>query len=105
MEPVNLNRPQYNSLLHGAKSRVDVWSRGTGKSYLVGWDIHTVNRKMPGALISVTGQTYGQLLTRTLPSTFKFLETLGYAKDKNYVVGRRPPISFYSPFRLLKFTL
>ncbi len=104
MEPVNLNRPQYNSLLHGAKSRVDVWSRGTGKSYLVGWDIHTVNRKMPGALISVTGQTYGQLLTRTLPSTFKFLENLGYLKDKNYVVGRRPPLSFHSPLeKIMKF--
>ncbi len=103
-EPVDLNRPQYSTLVHGAKSRVDIWSRGTGKSYLVGWDIHTVNRKMPGALISVTGQTYGQLLTRTLPSTFKFLESLGYQKDKNYVVGRRPPQNFHQPLeKVMKF--
>ncbi len=104
ISPVRLNRPQYSQFLHGAKSKVDVWSRGTGKSYLVGWDIHTVNRKMPGALISVTGQTYGQLLTRTLPSTFKFLESLGYVKDKNYVVGRRPPQSFHNPLeKVMKF--
>ena len=104
MEPVSLNKPQYSSILLGAKSKVDIWSRGTGKSYLVGWDIHTVNRRMPGALISVTGQTYGQLLTRTLPSTFKFLETLGYRKDKNYVVGRRPPATFHLPLeKIMKF--
>jgi hypothetical protein len=96
MEPVTLNKPQFRWILPDAKSHVDIWSRGTGKSYLIGWDIHTVNRKIPGALISVTGQTYGQLLTGTLPSTFKFPETLGYVKDKNYVVGRQPPVSFHT---------
>ena len=104
MPEVNLNIPQLNSLILGARSKVDLWSRGTGKSYLVGWDIHNVNRTMPKALISVTGQTYGQLLTRTLPSTFKFLETLGYRKDKNYVVGRRPPVHFANPLeKIMKF--
>ena len=76
----------------------------SGKSFFVGWDINAVNRRMPRALTSVTGHTYGQLLTRTLPSTFKFLEAMGYAKDKNYVVGRWPPASFLTPYeKIMKF--
>jgi len=104
MEPLTLNNPQYSSIVLNPKSKCDIWSRATGKSFLVGWDINNVNRWMPRALTSVTGQTYGQLLTRTLPSTFKFLETMGYTKDKNYVVGRRPPPTFLSPYeKIMKF--
>ena len=101
IEAVNLNFPQQLSIMYGSKNKVDIWGRGTGKSFLVGWDINLVNRLMPQALISVTGQTYGQLLTRTLPSTFKFLEQLGYQKDQNYVIGRRPPKGFLSPLEKL----
>ena len=104
MEELTLNRPQLSSLLLNPRTKCDIWSRATGKSFLVGWDINAVNRRMPRALTSVTGQTYGQLLTRTLPSTFKFLEAMGYAKDKNYVVGRRPPSSFLTPYeKIMKF--
>jgi len=103
-ENISLNKPQLASVILNAKNKVDIWGRGTGKSFLVGWDIHMINRKMPRALTSVTGQTFGQLLTRTLPSTFKFLESLGYVKDKNYVVGRRPPRSFHTPMeKLMKY--
>ncbi|MFA5817338.1 MAG: hypothetical protein WC865_17175 [Bacteroidales bacterium] len=103
-EELTLNRPQLSSLLLNPRSKCDIWSRATGKSFLVGWDINAVNRRMPRALTSVTGQTYGQLLTRTLPSTFKFLEAMGYAKDKNYVVGRRPPSTFLTPYeKIMKF--
>ncbi len=100
-EIISLNKPQLSSVILNAKNKVDIWGRGTGKSFLVGWDINLINRTMPRALISVTGQTYGQLLTRTLPSTFKFLENLGYLKDKNFVVGKRPPKSFYTPIEKL----
>jgi len=103
-ELLSLNKPQINSVVHAAKNKTDIWGRGTGKSFLIGWDINEVNRKMPRALIAVTGQTYGQLLTRTLPSSFKFLETLGYVKDQNYVIGRRPPKGFLEPMeKIMKY--
>ncbi|MBK9358807.1 MAG: hypothetical protein IPN08_15725 [Bacteroidales bacterium] len=58
---------------------------------------------MPRSVTAITGQTFGQLLTRTLPSTFKFLESLGYEKDKDYVIGRKPPKTFLLPYeRILK---
>jgi len=104
VEDLSLNKPQYSSIILNPKSKCDIWSRATGKSFLVGWDINNVNRRMPRALTSVTGQTYGQLLTRTLPSTFKFLENMGYTKDQNYVVGRKPPVSFHTPYeKIMKF--
>lgn len=103
IENINLNNVQQISVVQSAKNNVDVWGRGTGKSFLVGWKVNRVNRLMPRAITSVTGQTYGQLLTRTLPSTFKFLETLGYKRhnDKsdpgNYVIGVKPPAHFLTP--------
>lgn len=102
-EEIRLNKVQQLSVIQAAKNKVDIWGRGTGKSFLVGWDVNMVNRLMPRAITAVTGQTYGQLLTRTLPSTFKFLESLGYKKhiDKknpgNYVIGQKPPAYFIQP--------
>lgn len=102
-ETIYLNLVQQISVLLFAKNKVDIWGRGTGKSFEVGWDVNMVNRMMPRAITSVTGQTYGQLLTRTLPSTFKFLDSLGYKRhiDKtnpgNYVIGVKPPSFFYQP--------
>jgi hypothetical protein len=49
---------------------------------------------MPGAVIAVTGVTYGQLLTRTLPSTLKMLSKMGYERNVNYVIGKKP-LSWY----------
>ena len=102
-ELIKLNKVQQISVIQSAKKKWDIWGRGTGKSFLVGWDVNMINRTMPRAITAVTGQTYGQLLTRTLPSTFKFLESLGYRRhtDKtnpgNYVIGVRPPAHFLQP--------
>jgi len=104
-ELITLNNPQQISVINNPISEVDIWGRGTGKSFIIGWEINEINRKMPRAVTSITGQTYGQLLTRTLPSTFKFLESLGYEKDKDYLIGRKPPRGWgHSPYeRILKY--
>ncbi|KAF0198392.1 MAG: hypothetical protein FD166_1445 [Bacteroidetes bacterium] len=103
-ELITLNNPQQISVINNPISEVDIWGRGTGKSFIVGWEINEINRRMPRAVTSITGQTYGQLLTRTLPSTFKFLESLGYEKDKDYLIGKKPPKGWLSPYeRILKY--
>lgn len=99
-----LNPAQLPTLLLAAKNKVSIEGRGTGKSTKGSLDIDQVNRTMPRAVTSVTGCTFGQLLTRTLPSTFKYLEKMGYKQHEsksnpgNYVVGRRPPEHFYKPY-------
>lgn len=102
-ELVHLNNPQLISVVNNPKSQVDVWGRGTGKSFIVGWEMNSIIRSMPGSISSITGQTYGQLLTRTLPSTFKFLEQIGYKRyvpgeGGHYVIGEKPPKHFLSPY-------
>lgn len=103
-EIVNLNNPQLISVLNNARSEVDIHGRGTGKSYIIGWEINNIIRNMPRSVSSITGRTFGQILTRTLPSSFKFLERIGYIKDKDYVIGRRPPEHWHSPIeKITKF--
>lgn len=103
-EQVYLNAAQQRTILLAPKNKLNIEGRGTGKSYQVGWDVNVVNRIMPRAVTAVTGTTFGQLLTRTLPSTFKFLQQLGYkqhisSKDPgNYVVNQKPPAHFIRPF-------
>lgn len=97
-ELIELNGPQQLSVINDAKNEVDIEGRGTGKSYKIGWEINQIVRNMPRSISSITGRTYGQLLTRTLPSTLKFLEKLGYEKDIDFVIGVKPPRTFIEPY-------
>ncbi|MFZ4547968.1 MAG: hypothetical protein ACOYN4_11065, partial [Bacteroidales bacterium] len=90
-ELLNLNTYQLAPVINNAKSEVDIAGRGTGKSYIIGLDIDRIVRKMPRSISAITGQTYGQIMTRTLPSTLKCLELLGYEKGKDYVIDLQPP--------------
>ena len=91
---ISLNNPQLISVINNAKSQVDIHGRGTGKSYVIGWEMQEIVRTMPRSITSITGRTYGQVLTRTLPSTMKFLEKVGFIKGRDYVIGTRPPKHF-----------
>ena len=97
-ERIGLNSPQSLSVLNHAKSEVDIHGRGTGKSYIIGWEMSQIVRRMPRSITSITGRTYGQIYTRTLPSTLKFLEKLGYEKDKDFRICGKPPVNFESPY-------
>jgi hypothetical protein len=90
-EIIELNNPQLVSVINNAHSEVDIHGRGTGKSYIIGWEMNRIVRDMPRSVSSIAGRTYGQIYTRTLPSALKFLEKIGYEKDKDYVVARKPP--------------
>jgi hypothetical protein len=46
---------------------------------------------MPRSKGAIVGETYQQILTRTLPSTIAAWEKLGFIKDKHYFIGKRPP--------------
>jgi hypothetical protein len=97
-EFLNLNTFQMAPVINDAKSEVDIAGRGTGKSYIIGVDMDRIVRKMPRSISAITGQTYGQIMTRTLPSTLKCLELLGYEKGKDYVIDCQPPKGWDSPY-------
>lgn len=101
---INFNKAQQRQLLLQSPFKVQIEGRGTGKSYGVGWTINLNNKFMPRSITSITGQTYSQLLTRTLPSTFSFLESMGYERDIHYVINKKPPSHFKRPYEnIMKF--
>jgi len=91
---LSANRAQLPGFLLQPKCHVSVEGRGTGKSADIGFWLDRLIRLMPKSVIALTGKTFGQLLTRTLPSSFKILNLLGYQRDANYVVGKKPPSFF-----------
>ena len=95
------NKAQLPKLLLGAHCEVSVEGRGTGKSFDIGFKIDQIVRTMPGSITALTGKTFGQLLTRTLPSSLKLLNQIGYQKDLNYVIGKRPPAWFRDSYETL----
>ena len=42
-ELIELNRPQQLSVLSKAKSEVNIHGRGTGKSYIIGWEMNRMH--------------------------------------------------------------
>jgi hypothetical protein len=102
---VNYNPGQITSVILNPKSEVEIAGRGKGKSAIIGHKMHRINTLMPRSVTSITGKTFGQLLTRTLPSTLKFMEEyFGYVKDVHYVINRKPPDNFKYPYeKILKY--
>jgi hypothetical protein len=103
-ELIDLNAPQQLSVINDAKSEVDIHGRGTGKSYIIGWEMNNIVRSMPRSVSAITGRTFGQIYTRTLPSTLKFLEKLGYEKDKDFKIGGKPNRGWIEPYeKIIKY--
>lgn len=95
---IDANRAQLPGLLLTPKCHISVEGRGTGKSFDFGFAMDRITRRMPRSITALTGQTYGQLLTRTLPSALKLMKKMGYEKEVNYVIGKKPPPYFLSSY-------
>lgn len=88
---IQFNNAQLKSVLLNPKHEIQCWGRGTGKSNQHAWKAHRNIKHMPRSSSVITGQTYTQILTRTLPPMMSFLERLGYVRDKDFFIGKRPP--------------
>jgi hypothetical protein len=97
-KPLHFNRPQLRFLVTLMMSAVSIWGRATGKSSLIAWLMHLIVQNLPRSAWALCGQTYQQILTRTLPSTIASLERIGYFQDVHYVIGVKPPKHFARPF-------
>lgn len=109
-EDVSVNPAQMSMMLMRARQKYLIFSRGTGKSFINGAELDENIRLMPRGITTLSQATYGQALTKTLPSTFKMLEQLGYRRydsrkrSGDYVVCRQPPEGWYRPYEhLLSF--
>lgn len=76
------------------------WARGTGKSTILGWFIKEAVIQMPKATGIVVGETFMQILSRTLPSTKEGLAMFGLFEDIDYVVGKSgKSLGYEMPFQ------
>jgi hypothetical protein len=91
---LTFNPAQLTSVLLNPKHEVDVWGRGTGKSNKHGWKMDRIIKSMPRSSSVITGKTYTQLLTRTLPPMISFLERMGYIRNKDFFIGKKSPKSW-----------
>ena len=76
-ETLSVNPAQAAIMLMPAKQKYIIYSRGTGKSFINGSEVDENVRLMPRGITTLAQSTFGQALTKTLPSTFKMLEMLG----------------------------
>lgn len=103
-ENISVNPAQLAYMILEAKNKYAIYSRATGKSFIVGSEVDENVRLMPRGVTTISQATIGQALTKTLPSTFKMLELLGYkrydyqTKTGDYVVCRQPPDGWYRPY-------
>ncbi|HAN19624.1 MAG: hypothetical protein A2X13_14710 [Bacteroidetes bacterium GWC2_33_15] len=88
---LKLNPAQLISVLLNPKHEVQVWGRGTGKSNSQGNKVDRIVKSMPRSSSVMTGKTYMQLLTRTLPPMISFLERMGYLRNRDFFIGKKPP--------------
>jgi hypothetical protein len=91
---IYFNDPQLEFRYVGAHTSIFVGGRRLGKSHGLNapWLLRNV-QYMPRSGGGIVGSTFQQLLTRTLPGTFKALEDQGYHRNVHYFVGRKPPKS------------
>lgn len=73
--------------------------RGAGKSYGNGVDISMDLKPLARAKGLFLGLTYSQILSNTLLPVTAALETYGYIRDVDYVIGKRPPSYFQTPWQ------
>jgi len=98
--PLKFNVPQKRFVVNQPRESTNIWSRGTGKSFIIAYLIHLIVETMPRSAWLIAGQTYRQLLTRTLPGTLNALNKLGYEYERDYYIRKKPPakVHFEKPF-------
>lgn len=97
---LTFNRPQrvFIANLSQIKDSKSIWGRGVGKSTVMGYLLHQINRTMPRSCWVLQGASYQQILTRTLPGTIDFLVKMGYRKDVDFYINTFPPKAYALPF-------
>jgi len=98
---LHYNKPQLRSLLIGANEETAIWGRGTGKStgLIAPRSIECIFA-MPRSRGAFVGETYLQLMERTLPPVIQGWEEMGYKRgpDGDFVVCVQPPKEWPRPY-------
>jgi len=84
---LNLTIPQMDAVLSHQKRKYLEWGRGAGKSFILAYFMREFAKQMPRGSFFLVGETFTQILSRTLPGTIRALELFGLYQDVDFVVG------------------
>lgn len=107
-KPVYVNPKQLQLLQSYQRIKVFLAGRGGGKTTVAGFFIRQVLTVLARAKFFMLGLTYNQIQSIFLPPMLAALETCGifeYVSDSepgHYVVGRKPPAHWASPYQKVK---
>lgn len=88
---ITYNIPQLSLKLAKQRIKVMEWGRGTGKSTALADEMDDLAHDMPRGLFVIVGDTFMQILTKTLPGTIHALEMKGYYESVHFFVGKQAP--------------
>lgn len=99
---LKLNKPQLSFWLNINRNIVskstNILGRGSGKSFVIAMLIDYIVRNFARSTWAFQTATFQQALTRTLPETMNALSIIGYTRNVNYFLGRKPPDGYDLPF-------
>jgi hypothetical protein len=93
-KPLIYNPAQYISSIVEQLELFLEFGRATGKSTLIADRIRKLVYEMPRSKGFIVGNTFQQILTRTLPSTIQGLRMQGLFEGLHYFVSKRPPVKW-----------
>lgn len=97
---IELTIPQARAFYNIKKKNFWEWGRGAGKSTGLAYGMRSFISQMPRASFFLTGATYSQILSRTLPSTIEGLEMFNLYQDIDFTVGKSgKKLGFEMPYQ------
>lgn len=89
---------QINFLKDTSPFAVFMAGRGSAKSTSIGWKNAMRMQDMPRAKGFLAAKTYNTVLTKSLPVILQAFAQMGYVEGVHFVIGKRPPKHFDSPY-------
>jgi hypothetical protein len=93
---------QQRVLQSPAKVVVAIMGRGSGKTSLFGLMAYQFVQELPRSKGFLVGLTYKQIINNFLPQMIEVWASLGLVEDVHFVIGKKPPPSFRSPYKPAK---
>lgn len=103
LEELHFNRAQMTSLVNPVLTKAEIWGRGTGKTFDMGFESKTFAHEMPGASFVIGGLSYANLEGVVLPGLIAAWKKLGFYEGIHFELNKRPdkrkkwPEPFVSP--------
>lgn len=98
VEIVQLNKKQAKFLSSKQKTRVFLGGRGCGKSFTIGVSILMKAIELPRSKGAWASTTYTQMKSKMIESLKKAWKSYGLENDVHYVIGKKTPKEWATPF-------